>query len=208
MPDFDRLIVTGIGFCLLVLGFFTWRFGAVRTAVFIIVAGLFPAIMDFISSFAVSNYHYPGQTRLWVFTYIFFGWIAVCGTCLLVAAGIVARPEEDLLSSARMRWQVPLVTGIVAVLVDLFIDPIAVVAGYWVWTKPANLYFEIPLLNFVGWFVLMFLAPLAWTEISRRSTWGGPKMLFVALLALPPLCVAAIIMSLVLNGMISLTGLH
>ena len=93
-PDFDRLLITGIGFSLLTLAFIGWRFGAVRTGVFVIVAGLFPAIMDFISSFAVMNYEYPGQSRAWVFTYIFFGWIGVCGTCLLVAEGIPRAPAR------------------------------------------------------------------------------------------------------------------
>ena len=207
-PDFDTLIVTGTGFSLLVLAFFGWRFGLARTNVFIVVAGLFPAAMDFISSFAVSNYLYPGQSRLWVFTYIFFGWMAVCGTCLLVAEGILAEPGEDLLNSARMRWQAPLLAAVTAVLLDLFIDPIAVAAGYWAWTKPANVYYEIPLLNFVGWFVLMFLAPLAWIEISRRKTWGSLRMGFAALLALPLLFAASVAMSLVLNGLIGLTGLQ
>jgi putative membrane protein len=207
-PDFDRLIVTGIGFSLLVLAFFGWRFGTVRTVVFIAVAGMFPAIMDFISSFVVSNYEYPDQTRLWVFTYIFFGWMAVCGTCILIAEGMLAGSGEDLLNTPRMRWQVPILAGTIAVLLDLFIDPIAVVAGYWVWIAPANLYFEIPLLNFVGWFVLMFLSPLAWIEISRHSTWNGAKMLLAALLSLPLLCVAAIALSLAFNGMIYMVGLQ
>jgi uncharacterized membrane protein len=207
-PDFDRLLITGIGFSLLTLAFFGWRFGAVRAGAFAIVAGLFPAIMDFISSFAVSNYEYPGQSRPWVFTYIFFGWIGVCGTCLLVAEGMLAQSGEDLLTAARLRWQAPLLAGLIAVLLDLFIDPIAVAAGYWVWIAPANVYYEIPLLNFVGWFVLMILAPLAWIEIARRSAWGGARMLLAAFLSLPLLCVASIALSLVLNGAIGLAGLQ
>lgn len=207
-PDFDRLLITGIGFSLLTLALIGWRFGAVRTGVFVIVAGLFPAIMDFISSFGVSNYEYPGQSRTWVFTYILFGWIGVCGTCLLVAEGMLAQSGEDLLSAARLRWQAPLLAGLIAVLLDLFIDPIAVAAGYWVWIAPANVYYEIPLLNFVGWFVLMVLAPLAWIEIARCSAWGGARMLLAAVLTVPLLCVASIALSLVLNGAIDLAGLQ
>ena len=54
-PDFDRLLVTGVAFALMVLAFWGWRFGAARTAVFVVVAGLFPAAMDFLSSFAARN---------------------------------------------------------------------------------------------------------------------------------------------------------
>jgi putative membrane protein len=207
-PDFDRLLITGIGFSLLTLTLICWRFGAALAAVFVIVAGLFPAIMDFISSFAVANYEYPDQSRSWVFTYIFFGWIGVCGACLFLAEGILARPDEDLLSATRLRWQAPLLAGLIAVLLDLFVDPIAVAAGYWVWIAPANVYYEIPLLNFVGWFVLMVLAPVAWIEIARRSAWGGAKMLLSALISLPLLCLASIAVSLLLNGAIGLVGLQ
>ena len=207
-PDFDRLLISGIGFGLLALALIGWRFGAARTMVFVIVAGLFPAIMDFISSFAVSNYEYPGQSPPWVFTYLYFGWIGVCGTCLLVAEGMLARSDEDLLNAARLRWQAPLLAGLIAVLLDLFIDPIAVAAGYWVWIAPANVYYEIPLLNFVGWFVLMVLAPLAWIEIARRAAWSSTRMLLTAFLALPLLCVASIALSLLLNGAIGMAGLQ
>ncbi len=207
-PDFTTFLITGVALSLVVLAFFIWRFGPLRAVAFAVVAGLFPAIMDFLSSFAVSNYEYPGQTRLWVFTYIFFGWISVCGTCLLVAEGILARRGQDLLTARRLRWAAPLLAGAIAVLLDLFIDPIAVNAGYWVWLVPANVYYEIPLLNFVGWFVLMFLAPLAWIEIARHPDWGQRKVLLASLIALPLLCVASIAMSLALNGIIAGAGLR
>lgn len=207
-PDFDRFLLTGIALSMLVLTFFLWRFGMARTLVFIVVAGFFPATMDFVSSFVVSNYEYPGQSRIWVFTYIFFGWMAVCGTCLLVAEGILAQNSEDVLTAPHLRWQAPLVAAIIAVLLDLFIDPIAVAAGYWVWFAPANLYYEIPLLNFVGWFVLMFLAPLAWIEIARRPAWSGGRMVMASLVSLPILFVASVLISLLLNGVISTVGLE
>ena len=59
-----------------------------------------------------------------------------------------------------------------AVGLDLFIDPVAVKAGYWVWFVSGTVYYGIPLLNFVSWFVLMFLAPLAWIRIARQRQWG------------------------------------
>jgi uncharacterized membrane protein len=206
-PDFDRLLATGIGFSLLVLVFFAWRFGPSRAIVLAVVAGLFPAIMDFVSSFAVSNYVYPGQTRGWVFAYIFFGWIGVCGTCLLIAEGILARQGEDLLTASALRWQAPLVAAILAVLLDLFIDPVAVAAGYWVWSVPGTVYYGSPLLNFVGWFVLMLLAPIAWIEVCRRRS--SPARLFaLAMVAVPLACVASVLLSVMLNGLIGLTGLR
>jgi len=129
-PNFTVLLIAGIFFAVPVLWFIRWRFGGADAVAFIIVSGGFTAIMDFISSFVVSNYVYPGQSHLWVFTFIFFGWITVCGICLLLAEGILARPGHDMLTQRRLWWQVPLLAGIIAVVLDLFIDPIAVGAGY------------------------------------------------------------------------------
>ena len=207
-PDFTTFLATGVAFSLLVLAFMVWRFGWTDTAVFVVVAGLFPAGMDFLSSFVADNYVYPGQSRLWVFTYIFFGWIAVCGVCLLLAEGILARPNEDLLSARRLIWQAPVAAAVIAVLLDLFIDPIAVAAGYWVWRVPGKVYYGIPLLNFVGWFVLMLLAPLAWILVARQTAWGSGAKLLAALLGLVPLSLAAVGLSLVLNGAIAAAGLR
>ena len=79
--------------------------------------------MDFLSAFVMRNYEYPGQSPLWVFTYIFFGWIGMCGICLFVAEGILARPDQDMLTQPRLWWQVPLATGAIAVVLDLFNRP-------------------------------------------------------------------------------------
>ncbi len=175
---------------------------------FIIVSGGFTAVMDFISSFVVRNYEYPGQTYLWVFTYIFFGWIGMCGSCLLLAEGILARRGQDMLTQPRLWWQVPLLTGVIAVVLDLFIDPVAVAAGYWVWFVQGTVYYGIPLLNYVGWFVLMFLAPLAWICIARHRRWSFWQKEAVAIGALVPLCIASVLLSLALNGAIAALGLQ
>lgn len=63
---------------------------------FAVVSGFFTACMDLLSAFVAKNYEYPGQSRLWVFAFIFFGWIGMCGTCLFVAEGILAGPDEEL----------------------------------------------------------------------------------------------------------------
>ncbi|MEX5729160.1 putative membrane protein [Rhodovulum iodosum] len=206
-PDFTGFLVGGIVLGTLVTGVFAWRFGPARAFAFVVLAGLFSAGLDFLSAFEAQNYAYPGQTRLWVFTYIFFGWIGVCGTCLLVAEGLLARRGEGVLTSNRLRLRVPLLTAVIAVLTDLYIDPIAVEAGYWRWFVPANVYYGIPLLNFVGWFVLMLIAPLAWIEIARRDL-SATRMIFWAFVALPLAGIAAVLLSLALNGLIGLTGLR
>jgi uncharacterized membrane protein len=207
-PDFMRLLVGSILFSLPILVFIWWRFGLADTLGFIVVVGLFSAIMDFISSFVARNYEYPGQSPLWVFSYIFFGWMGMCGSCLFIAEGISARRGDDMLSQSGLWWRVPLVTAVVAVIFDLFIDPVAVRAGYWVWLKPASVYYGIPLLNYIGWFVLMFLAPLAWILIARKRQWNLQRKVIIAFIALLPLFVASVLLSITLNGVIAVFGLQ
>ena len=207
-PDFTTILVIDILFGLLILGFIGWRFGGPDALSFAIVSGGFTAMMDYLSSFVVENYAYPGQSPQWVFTFIFFGWIGMCGSCLFLAEGILAQPRQDLLTQPRLGWQAPLLTSVIAVVLDLFIDPIAVAAGYWVWFVEGTVYYGIPLLNYVGWWVLMFLAPLAWVLIARQRQWGfGPKGL-AAVGVLIPLSVAAVLLSVLLNRAIAALGVQ
>ena len=205
-PNFTALLVTAILFALTILIFFRWRFGNADTVVFVLVSGVFTMVMDLISSFVARNYEYPGQSPGWVATFIFFGWTGMCGSCLLLAEGILASPGRDILTQPRLWWQAPLLTAAIAVVLDLFADPVAVHAGYWVWLVPATVYYGIPLLNYVGWFVLMFLAPLAWILIARNRGWGFWRKGAIALAALCPLCLASVLLSLALNGAITALG--
>lgn len=207
-PNFTLILVVGILFSLPILGFICWRFGIADMLVFIIVVGLFSAIMDFISSFVARNYEYPGQSALWVFTYIFFGWIGMCGSCLFIAEGIAAGKSEDMLTDPRLLWRVPLLTALIAVVFDLFIDPVAVKAHYWLWLKPGSFYYGIPLLNYTGWFVLMLLAPLGWMLIARKRQWRLASKVAIACATLIPLILASVVLSLALNGMIAALGIH
>ena len=207
-PDFDLMLASAVLFALAVLAFIRWRFGGPDALAFAILAGVFTACLDFVSSFVAQNYEYPGQSRAWVFTFILFGWIGMCGSCLFVAEGIVCRPGRDLITQRGAWWQVALLTGAIAVVLDLFIDPIAVRAGYWVWSVEGTVWHGIPLLNYVGWFVLMTLAPLGWALLARRRGWGWWRKGGIAALALVPLSVAAVAASLLLNGLVAMLGVR
>ena len=207
-PNFTFMLVVAFVFGIAMLAFVHWRFGGPDALAFAILAGLFTALMDFISAYAVQNYEYPGQSRAWVFGFIFFGWIGMCGSCLFVAEGLLSRPGQDMLTQRKLWWQVPLLTAVIAVILDLFIDPVAVHAGYWVWFVKGTVFYQIPLLNYVGWFVLMSLAPLGWILIARRRNWGYLKKGAFSILALLPLSIAAIGVSLMLNGAVATLGLQ
>jgi putative membrane protein len=207
-PNFTILLIGTIIFAVIVIFFIWWRFGGANAVSFIIITGFFSAIMDFISCFVVKNYEYPGQSRVWVFTFIFFGWISICASCLFLAEGILASQENDITAQKKLRWQVPLLTGIIAVVLDLFIDPIAVKAGYWVWLVRGTVYYDIPLLNFVGWFVLMFLSSLGWILILQKQNWNNKRKIIFSFLALVPLIFLSAVLSILLNTIIGMTGIR
>lgn len=207
-PNFTLMLVVAIVFGIAMLGYVWWRFGGPDALAFAILAGLFTALMDFVSAFVVLNYEYPGQSRIWVFSFIFFGWIGMCGSCLFIAEGLLSKTGQDMITQRKLWWQVPILTAFIAVILDLFIDPVAVYAGYWIWFVKGTVFYEIPLLNYVGWFVLMSLAPLGWILIARRRNWGYLKKGAISILALLPLSIAAIGASLLLNGAVTGLGLQ
>ena len=72
----------------------------------------------------------------------------------------------------------------------------------------ANLYYEIPLLNFVGWFVLMVLSPLAWLLMARQRHWCLWRKAVMALVSLLPLALTAGGLSMLLNRLIAVFGVQ
>jgi putative membrane protein len=156
--------------------------------------------MDMLSAYVEVNYEYPGKSPLWVFCFIFFGWTSICGSCLFLAEGILKNSSQDLITKKSLWWKAPLLTAAFAVILDLFIDPIAVETGYWVWFVKGEIYYEIPMLNFIGWFVLMLCAPLAWIIVIRKIHWKAwQKIVFAFGLFIPLILVSGII-SISLNG--------
>lgn len=71
-----------------------------------------------------------------------------------------------------------------------------------------TVYYGIPLLNYVRWFVLMALAPPGWIFIMRHRHWGYWRKGAASLIALLPLSVAAVGLSEALNGVIAALGLQ
>jgi putative membrane protein len=200
-PQFTLLLISVIVFALIVLWYISWRFGLANAIAFLILSGGFTAVMDMLSAYVEVNYEYPGKTPLWVFCFIFFGWTSICGSCVFIAEGIVKNPSGNLLTQKSLWWKVPLLTAIFALVLDLFIDPIAVETGYWVWFVKGEIYYEIPMLNFIGWFVLMLCAPMAWIFVIRRINWKGWQRVLLAFGLFIPLMIGSGILSLSLNGL-------
>lgn len=204
MDRFDVLLGTAALSAASVLTVMARRYGAANTVCFASLSGLFTAVMDLLSAYAVRAYVYPGQSKLWVFSFIFTGWMATCGSCLLLAEGMVLG-RRRVIDVLEARWRVAHMTGIVALALDLFIDPVAVKLAVWVWTPPGNVYFGIPLYNFVGWHNLMTIAPAVWLLVVTQPGWSPMKRMLVSLAALPPTMVVSAVLSILVNSLILLT---
>lgn len=65
-------------------------------------------------------------------------------------------------------WKLQIVlSAIILVLVDMVLDPAAVVLSIWVWLTPGP-YYGIPLTNYTGWFLTAFIASLILYQTIQR----------------------------------------
>lgn len=83
-------------------------------------------------------------------------WAAVILSALTLAARRGVRPAEGRAVGAAL----------VAVTLDLMIEPVAVRAGRWEWTPP-GVWLGVPIGNFVGWIVIVGVYAVA------AERWGG-----------------------------------
>ncbi|PFG13226.1 carotenoid biosynthesis protein [Bacillus sp. es.036] len=77
-----------------------------------------------------------------------FAWIMVIAVTHVLAMQIIEKMKESYI-----KWIVYALTGaLIAVLIDLIIDPVAyLVKGYWGW-EGNGVYYNVPFQNFTGWF--------------------------------------------------------
>ena len=117
-------------------------------------------------------------------------------------------------SKLNMPWTVaPWLDGFLALSIDFLLDPIADQYKWWIWEpgeKAYSLYFEIPLSNFMAWFVIVSSFSLSVRYLSTK--WfppgrGWARDLAAPLLALPPALVAVAIFKRASVGLVDLQGI-
>ncbi len=127
--------------------------------------GIIATIAIFIGTMAVEyvgatyslifgSYDYTNQFGMTIFGVpiaIGFAWLAVIGCTHALALRFVSQTSPIVAS---------VVGASLAVVLDLVIDPVAYVAKqYWLW-EGTSVYYNVPLQNFVGWFVVAFIIHL------------------------------------------------
>ncbi|MFB1080904.1 carotenoid biosynthesis protein [Jeotgalibacillus sp. JSM ZJ347] len=123
-------------------------------------------------------YHYEQDFGIQVFGVpltIGFAWVMVIFTSLSLMTGLLEQPKS-LLKGLGFAF----VTSLLAVCMDLIIDPVAYQAKqYWVWDDTGP-YYDIPTQNFIAWFYVSFIiqiivyfmaAPPSDETWTKRTNW-------------------------------------
>jgi len=116
-------------------------------------------LAEFVGSstgFPFGSYHYTGalQPQLaGVPLLIPLAWLMMLPPSWAVASLVIKSRTLSPPVPVRLAWA--LVAALAFTVWDLFLDPQMVAWNFWVWDKPGA-YFGIPLVNYLGWFLVSF----------------------------------------------------
>lgn len=79
--------------------------------------------------------------------------------------GYLAMATTTIAFGRSRLWLAPL-DGLLATAWDAMVDPLAVRAGFWIWS-PAGPFYGVPLTNFLGWFLVVTS-----TSLVARAVWA------------------------------------
>lgn len=93
---------------------------------------------------------YPGYL-LWVGLvpfWILLGWFVIALSCYVISHEVLLRGRRALVQASF--------SALLALNIDLLMDPIASANHLWIWTAGSFPFLGVPLFNFIGWFMLIF----------------------------------------------------
>jgi uncharacterized membrane protein len=185
-------VVAELGTILLAAALFyvaSKRYGAIKTSVFLAGAVLWTALLENLSvvagEYTYYNYsnqlfpQYPGYL-FWVGAvplWILLGWFVIVMSGYIIFHDILLPRRRGLVQAAA--------SGLFALNVDLMLDPSASANGLWVWLTGSFRLLGVPVINFFGWFLLVFCyyfiaqntifnsRPLIFLGRVERSIFGG-----------------------------------
>ncbi len=195
-----------------------WKnYGWWKTTLFFAGSFLFTGLEE---NFWIISTHYVGYDNYWFNPeqwYLWFGvvpfgaclgWFFIAYSTVYIAGKLF--PNQGVFSRAA-------VGGLLAMNLDLMIDPIAVRPPnvWWHWPQPqADTFWilGIPFSNFVGWFLLIFLFAILWEKIPpKEEKWGRKKttaIFFAYIPILLALTVLIILGSVFLASICNLFGVN
>jgi len=155
-----------------------WRFqGGYRATAFLAGSFVFTGVEE---SMWIIGGRFSGFVDSYYFTRGFFWFletpVSACLGWFLLAYGCMYMAEV-LIPKANVLWRAGL-AAFLAMNLDLWMDPIMTRPEHkaWVWLDPDQVYvFSIPLLNFVGWFMLVFIFAIVYEYLPGMIRRSGPK---------------------------------
>ncbi|KHE71428.1 carotenoid biosynthesis protein [Halobacillus sp. BBL2006] len=173
-------VIAGIYFCHL----YGLR-GGITYSLLIIVLSIYVEHLGVAYDFLFGSYDYNANFGIKIFDTpltIGFAWLLIMGCSHELAMGITKGLNGIVRSLVFV-----LVGALIAVTMDLILDPVSFkVKEYWIWQEP-GLYYDIPFSNFIGWFVVstcFHLVFILWSpeRKTRTSIWRNRMCLIFGLI--------------------------
>jgi uncharacterized membrane protein len=148
------------------------KFYGIRNIVFFIVVtfGISWCLesLSIAIGFPFGNYHYTGPGKIGEVPWIIMPAYLGTGYLSWIIAHILSGKFTPKIEG-KQAVLIPLIGAFVMVMWDLVMDPILSTAqGEWVW-EDGGLYFGVPLMNFFGWFLTVFLIYLVFVLFLSRQ---------------------------------------
>ncbi|PKL67658.1 MAG: carotenoid biosynthesis protein [Methanobacteriales archaeon HGW-Methanobacteriales-1] len=154
----DSFLVTALLFILAVLHG-RERYGGKNIAIFFLITwavSFFFENLSIATGFPFGFYHYsPSLGLLTVPLIIIFAYFAIGYLAWMLSHVLTGQYAKKL--QGKQVFIVPFIAAFLMVMWDLTVDPISsTLQGLWVWTTPGA-YFGVPISNFFGWFLVVYL---------------------------------------------------
>ena len=137
------------------------RYGLKNMAIFFLVTwaiSLFFEALSIHTGIPFGHYHYNMQSLISLFgvpLIVIFAYFGTGYFSWMLSHVFTGQFSKKL--QGKWIFVVPLIAAFILVMWDLGMDPIfSTVLSLWVWESPGP-YFGVPVLNFVGWFVIGFI---------------------------------------------------
>jgi uncharacterized membrane protein len=150
MPTLATILATLLAFavggvCL----FYAIREG-MRGVAILLCGAVFGLIVEYFNMRMFHSYHYGP------FPFMLFGTVPLM---IVVSWGAIIYAVMRTSDHMKLRWFLrPFFDGFLALTIDLSLDPVSIILGYWVWDPAFDkpYWFNVPLGNYYGWYMVVF----------------------------------------------------
>ncbi len=185
-------IILGYGLIIPCLVHSVRRHGYWRTIIFFLGSVIVTGTIEN-CGIIFGGYHYPGSSlTVWYYKCpldVCLGWYYIAYSCVFLAEKTVKFKNTFIIAALG---------ALLAVNLDLFLDPVAVANGWWKWTVTNIYILNVPVNNWLGWWLLVFWFAVFYEHAAgMEQKWGRIRatgyffLMTVACTACTGLCLLA-----------------